>query len=78
MHPCHSHKKGKLGFGLGTLVTVKLEDDSEADETATAEPDAPAAGILVVGLVEDADVVEVVDDAEGDVGLVMPLPLPLT
>ena len=78
MHPCHSHKKGKLGFGLGTLVTVKLEDDSEADETATAEPDAPAAGILVVGLVEDADVVEVVDDAEGEVGLVIPLPLPLT
>ena len=78
MHPCHSHKKGKFGLGLGTVVTVKLEDDSEADETATAEPDAPAAGILVVGLVEDADVVEVVDDAEGDVGLVMPLPLPLT
>jgi len=77
MHPCHSHKKGKFGLGLGTEVTVKLEDDSEADETATAEPDA-AAGILVVGLVEDADVVEVVDDAEGEVGLVIPLPLPLT
>ena len=66
MHPCHSHKKGKLGLGLGTVVTVRLED-----VTAAAAP----AGIFAVGLIEDA---EVVDDAEGDVGLVVPLPLPLT
>jgi len=72
MHPCHSHKKGKLGLGLGTgvtEVTVKLEDVTAA---------AAAAGMTAVGLVEDADVLEVVDDAEGDVGLVVPLPLPLT
>ena len=54
-----------MGLGLGTVVTVRLED-----VTAAAAP----AGIFAVGLIEDA---EVVDDA-GDVGLVVPLPLPLT
>jgi len=75
MHPCHSHKKGKLGLGLGTgvtEVTVKLEDVTEAAVAAAAP------GVFAVGLVEDADVLDVVDDAEGDVGLVVPLPLPLT
>ena len=67
IHPCHSHKKGKLGFGLGTEVTVRLDDVTAA---------AAAAGMFAVGLVEDAaDVVDAVDEAEGDVGLVVPLPL---
>lgn len=72
MHPCHSHKKGRLGLGLGmgvTDVTVRLE--------VVAEAAAAVADAAVVGLVEAADVVEVVDDAEGDVGLAIPFPFPL-
>ena len=50
MHPCHSHKKGRLGLGLGmgvTDVTVRLD--------VVAEAAAAVADAAVVGLVEAAD-----------------------
>ena len=57
-----------MGLGIGvTDVTVRLEVVAEA----------AAAEAAVVGLVEAADVVEVVDEAEGDVGLAIPFPFPL-
>ena len=67
-----SIKKGSFGLGLGigvTDVTVRLD--------VVAEAVAAVADAAVVGLVEAADVVEVVDDAEGDVGLAIPFPFPL-
>ena len=78
MHPCHSHKNGKLGLGFGigvTDVTVRLEVDAPGV--------IPAGFILrfdppVVGLVDDdaTDVIEVVE--VGDVGLAIPFPFPFT
>ena len=59
-----------MGLGIGvTDVTVRLE--------VVAEAAAAVAEAAVVGLVEAADVVEVVDEAEGDVGLAIPFPFPL-
>ena len=72
MQPCHSHKKGKAGLGLGTLVTVRPDaaddDEAEAEDVVVGVDEAVTTVVHVVVVTPEGVEVTAVEEEGGELG----------